>query len=187
MSIIDNTVSTSTPTIGATIRYSGRELVVVGRHESQCLALDHEDHSITAIDPQNASWASTTAELDEVLPALATAAFEAQNRLQGVEGALASQQQLVQEIREYAIARHLDGDFCREGLDQALDHFGLDRYQPRHVVAVTINATVTVDADTEVSATERVQYLIDGVAYSGQTDHDHLDVALDAIDVEARY
>ena len=63
----------------------------------------------------------------------------------------------------------------------------LDRYQPRHVVAVTINATVTVDADSEVSATERVQYLIDGVAYSGQTDHDHLEVELDAIDVEARY
>lgn len=60
------------------------------------------------------------------------------------------------EIRAYAIARHRDGDICREGLNEFLTHFDLDPYRPRHVVRFTISGSfeVTPDADGSCGDTE---------------------------------
>ncbi|WP_349876332.1 hypothetical protein ABIH81_19505 [Micromonospora sp. HUAS YX12] len=55
--------------------------------------------------------------------------------------------QQLAEIRSYAIARHRDGDICRDGLNAFLRHFDLDEYQPRHRVRFTITGSFDVRAD----------------------------------------
>ena len=185
MTIIEEAIPTPTPEIGNTIRCIGRQLVVIGEHGTHCLALDQERGCITAVDPHNTSWIDTTTEMNALVQTLGTAAFDAQNRLQNAQMAVAEHEQLMQDIREYAIARHLDGDFCREGLNQALAHFDLDPYNPRHTIRVNVTATFGINAVTEEDALQRVRFLIDGVAYSGHSDEENLDVELDSIHVEA--
>ena len=52
-------------------------------------------------------------------------------------------------------------------------------YQPRYHVPVTVTATVHITADDADSAQRRVRYLIDGLAYSGDSDDDEVEVTLD--------
>ncbi len=51
----------------------------------------------------------------------------------------------VRDIREYAIEKHLAGHYCRDGLNQALEHFGMEPYLPRFRVQVTVTGDVRAE------------------------------------------
>jgi hypothetical protein len=83
----------------------------------------------------------------------------------------------VLDIRQYAIDKHLAGHYCREGLNEGLEHFGLEPYLPRYRVQVTVSATFELNADGADRAYNRVRYLVDGLRYSGDRDDDDLEVS----------
>jgi hypothetical protein len=100
-------------------------------------------------------------------------------------------EQLVQELRAsigqmrtYAIDKQREGHFCRDGLNEALAHFGMEPYEPRFTVPVTVYATVEINADSEAAAAHRVRYILDGLAYSGETTNEDLDIRTIEIDVQ---
>jgi hypothetical protein len=51
------------------------------------------------------------------------------------------------EIRNYAIDRHLEGSFCRDGLNAFLTTFGLARFEPCIRVDYTVTGSYDVDPD----------------------------------------
>jgi hypothetical protein len=55
--------------------------------------------------------------------------------------------QVLAEIREYVLERHLDGDICREGMNRFFEAFSLDPYDPRVRVRYTISGSYEVDAE----------------------------------------
>lgn len=173
--------------IGVTIRYDGRDLLVIGHDGPDYLALDPGQLRIRTVDPHNASSTISKVEMTEVVRTLTTALTAAQGGLQDAERALSAQQQLVRDIREYAIERHRAGDICREGLDQAFVHFELHPYMPRHSIAVTIVANIGINATSEEEALDRVRFLIDGIAYSGDNHDDDIEVALDSVQTQVAF
>ena len=60
--------------------------------------------------------------------------------------------QMLAEIREYVLARHLDGDICREGMNRFFEAFFLDPYDPRVRVRYTISGSYEVDAEDVYAA-----------------------------------
>jgi hypothetical protein len=45
------------------------------------------------------------------------------------------------------VEHHQDGDICRSGLNDFLEHFGLPVYQPRVQVHYTLSGSYEVDTD----------------------------------------
>ncbi|WP_371652890.1 MULTISPECIES: hypothetical protein [unclassified Streptomyces] len=71
-----------------------------------------------------------------------------------------SHSQLLEMIRQYAIARCEDGDICREGLDDFLASFNFMPYETRVRVEYTITGSYEVDPSGEAAAEEdAVKYL----------------------------
>jgi hypothetical protein len=56
-------------------------------------------------------------------------------------------QQVLSDIRAYAIARHREGAVCRDGLNDFLAEFALPRYEPRFKVTFTITGSYDLDPD----------------------------------------
>jgi hypothetical protein len=67
----------------------------------------------------------------------------------------------LREIRDYAVARHREGDLGRAGLDTFLEQFDLDVYEPQIRVWFTITGSYRVRGDTEETAAR------DGDGYLG--------------------
>lgn len=59
----------------------------------------------------------------------------------------ARHQKVLDNIRGYAIAQHLEDAFCRDGLNAFLTTFGLPTYNPRIRVTYTITGSYEVDTD----------------------------------------
>ncbi|MDQ1249509.1 MAG: hypothetical protein QG597_3884, partial [Actinomycetota bacterium] len=57
----------------------------------------------------------------------------------------AANQQILADIREYAIGKHEAGYFCRSGLNEFLEAFDLPEYQPRLRVRYTVSGSYDVD------------------------------------------
>ena len=64
-----------------------------------------------------------------------------------VDGADARHQKVLDDIRGYAVERHLAGDICRSGLNAFLENFGLPTYDPRIRVTYIITGSYEVDTD----------------------------------------
>ena len=60
--------------------------------------------------------------------------------------------QLLADIRQYVLERHLDGDICREGMNRFFEAFSLDPYDPRVRVRYTITGSYEVDAEDVYAA-----------------------------------
>ena len=58
------------------------------------------------------------------------------------------------EIRDYAIGRHEDGDICRDGLDSFLSAFGFLPYLTRVRISYTITGHYDVQNTSESAASE---------------------------------
>jgi hypothetical protein len=84
---------------------------------------------------------------------------------------------VLDNIRAYAIERHREDAFCRDGLNTFLRYFGLPEYQPYVRVAFTIHGSYRVDdsnADTaEDDAATNLGIDLSGVHYviSGSADY----------------
>ena len=94
-------------------------------------------------------------------------------------------EELVEDIRTYAIEQHQVGHYCRAGLNEALEHFDLEPFQPRYRLLVTATASIELDADDADRAEHRVRYLIDGLAISGDNDEEEVETHLRNVEIEA--
>jgi hypothetical protein len=66
----------------------------------------------------------------------------------------------LEEIRQYAIDRHLDDEYCRDGLNSFLSTFAMPVYNSRVRVAFTITGSYEVDhADTYRAERDATGYL----------------------------
>lgn len=97
---------------------------------------------------------------------------------------LANAEEKIDAMREYAIEKHVAGHFCRDGLNEALEHFDLEPYERRYRVTVTVTATLLLNADDSQRAYNRARYIIDGLAYSGSTEEDELEITDERTEVD---
>ena len=75
-----------------------------------------------------------------------------QAQLESLEGADARHHKVLDDIRSYAVTRHLEDAFCRSGLNAFLTAFGLPTYGPRIRVSYTITGSYEVDTDNADTA-----------------------------------
>ena len=79
-----------------------------------------------------------------------------QAQLDGIE---ARHQKVLDDIRSYAVARHLEDSICRGGLNAFLETFGLATYDPRIRVSYTITGSYEVDTDDPTPPRDARGYL----------------------------
>jgi hypothetical protein len=66
----------------------------------------------------------------------------------------------LEDVRRYAIDRHLDDEYCRDGLNAFLHTFGMPVYQPKVQVEFTITGSYQVDhADSSRAERDATSYL----------------------------
>jgi len=123
--------------------------------------------------------------MDELLQRLVSGWMKEKATRLHTEVLLARMEEKVEDIRSYAIDRQLEGHFCREGLNKALEHFDLEPYHPRYRLLVTATASIELDADSSSEAESRVRYLVDGLALSGDNDEEEVETLLNSVHVEA--
>lgn len=90
----------------------------------------------------------------------------------------------IESMRAYAIGKHLDGDICRDGLNEFLAAHDLDPYQPCYSARVTVSFDVEVhDAASSREATSRIRNCVEissddegDVSITSETDLDIRDV-----------
>ena len=178
-------IDTDTPCRGRTFTYSSGQGIVLmpATDDDRWLILNPGTHTVETIRLGHVAWSSSIATHEEILTGLVNAcqttfrqAMEGQTEAERLDATIG-------EIREYAIDKHRDGHFCRDGLNEALEHFGLERYEPRYTATITLTATAEINADTPDDARSRLRHLIDGVAYSGDEHSDDLDITMDDIDI----
>ena len=167
---------------GRTFRHWGGTWTLIAPNpdaEGSWVAVNTDTHAMAIMAVVDVVWSGQTLDDDQLAAEVATAWQALHQRWENVQARLVEKEQTIADIRAYAIDRHLEGAFCRDGLNTALRHFDLDPYQPRYQVPVTVSATVHITADDPDSAQRRVRYLIDGLAYSGDNDDDEVEVTLD--------
>jgi hypothetical protein len=144
------------------------------------VAVNTDTHAMAILTVVDAVWTGQVMDDDQLAVEITTVWHALHQRWERVQARLSEKEQMIHDIRAYAIDRHLEGAFCRDGLNTALRHFDLEPYQPRYQVPVTVHATVHITADDAETARRRVRYLIDGIAYSGDSaDDDDVDVSHD--------
>jgi len=121
---------------------------------------------------------------DELIQGLASGWMSEKATHQHTEVLLARLEEKVADIRAYAIDRQLEGHFCREGLNKALEFFDLEPYHPRYRLLVTATASIELDADNADEAESRVRYLVDGLAISGDNDEEEVETLLNSVHIE---
>ncbi|GIE90505.1 hypothetical protein [Actinoplanes regularis] len=118
---------------------------------------------------------------------LRQAARSLHNQTRAAKAALDRQQReherQLQQIRDYAIARHRDGDICRDGLDRFLEHFGMPPYEPLVRVRFTVRGSYLVRGSTADAAKSDGSYLrldtsnVDDVVEDSEEFHVDIDSA----------
>lgn len=182
---LDSTLdSATTPTRGRAFTYSsGRGIVLMPYGDETWAILNPASQTVDTIRLDHVTWDTTTASDEEILVGLVDACQATFRRAMQHRSEVERLDATISEIREYAIDRHREGHYCRDGLNDALEHFGLDRYEPRYTACITITATAEINADTPHDAESRLRHLIDGVAYSGDTYTDDLDLSLTDVEI----
>jgi hypothetical protein len=61
-------------------------------------------------------------------------------------------EQVLTDIRAYAVDKHQDGDICRDGLNAFLEAFGLPVFQPRVRVRYTVSGSYDVEGSDDDTA-----------------------------------
>lgn len=178
-------INTEMPCRGRTFTYSSGQGIVLmpASDDDKWVILNPGTDIVETIRLGHVAWSLSIATDEEILTGLIHACQT--NFGRAMEGRAEAERldATISEIREYAIDKHRDGHFCRDGLNEALEHFGLDRYDPRYTATITLTATAEINADTPDDARSRLRHLIDGVAYSGEEYTDDLDITMSDIDI----
>jgi hypothetical protein len=98
----------------------------------------------------------------------------------------AAHEQQLAEIRRYAIARHVDGMYCQDGLNEFLSHFELPEYEPRLVVSYTIHGSFEVAGTNEYYARRHGDELSVELPYGDDILDSTSTYTVEVEDVEAR-
>lgn len=173
------------PAQGRKFRYSsGRGIALMPAEvDGTWCILNPDTHSVETVRLERVDWQDELVGGEEILRALVMACQATFARAMQDRGDAERLDATIDEIREYAIDKHREGHFCRAGLNEALEHFGLERYEPRYTAVVTVNATAEINADSLEEAGRRIRHLVDGLAYSGENYNDALDITIDEISV----
>lgn len=176
---------TDTPCRGRTFTYSSGQGIVLmpASDDDRWVILNPGTHTVETIRLAHVAWSLSIATDEEILTGLVDACQTTFRR--AMEGRTEAERlnATIGEIREYAIDKHRDGHFCRDGLNEALEHFGLDRYDPRYTATITVTATAEINADSAGDALSRLRHLVDGIAYSGDEYTDDLEISTTDIHV----
>lgn len=173
-----------TPTRGCTFTYSsGTGIVLMPSEDGTWTILNPTLQVVESIRLDHVSWEEGRSSDEQILMGLVDACRATFTRAMHDRAEVDRLDATISDIREYAIDKHREGHYCREGLNDALTHFGLDRYEPRYLARVTVSATAEINADTARDAELRLRHLIDGIAYSGDRADDDLDMTFDDLDI----
>jgi hypothetical protein len=146
-------------------------------------ALDTQSGAIEAITPPASLYAVDRVEPTDLALQVVEVLKSASRRSETAENLVSSCQTRLQEIRDYAIERHEVGDICASGLREFLEHFGMEPFTRTFEFTVSLHGSVSINADNVDAAASRLRYLIDGVAYSGDTSEDDVNFTLGSIEV----
>lgn len=134
---------------------SGDQVVVVGRADDGQVEV-WSFGRLTRWDVDTAvSAVSDPAARDDLLAAAVrgldaqrhTAIQRAARAVEDRDRERESHEQVLVDIRAYAVDKHQDGDICRGGLNAFLTAFGLPEFAPRVRVRYTLTGSYEVDAD----------------------------------------
>jgi hypothetical protein len=187
MSIIDiHTGTTVQPiyTCGDRITREGRTyLLLAVNQEGGWWALNVTENTFESIIPATEDLSGERLDHTTVVSEVVHGINALQVRCLNAERASSSSTRLVERIREYAIERQANGEICRSGLDEFLEHFDLEPVEDSYGFDIVVFARASITAESQDSAVSRLRYLIDGVAYSAQEDNDQLSITMQGIDI----
>jgi hypothetical protein len=155
-------------TPAVTLAPSGPDVVVLRHTDNDTVEVCQGQRILTLVDHAEATPITDPARRHELvyralrmLAALQHAAALQVEQARGERDRNQSEhERVLRAIRRYAIDRHLDNEFCRQGLDTFLERFNLDPYQPRLRVQVRITATIEVDTDDRSAAEYQVVHFL---------------------------
>jgi hypothetical protein len=134
---------------------SGDQVVVVGRADDGQVEV-WSFGGLTRRDADTAVSAVTDPAARDDLLAAAVRGLDAQRHTAIQRAARAvedrdrergNHEQVLTDIRAYAVDKHQDGEICRGGLNDFLTAFGLPEFAPRVRVRYTLTGSYEVDAD----------------------------------------
>jgi hypothetical protein len=166
-----------------TVINPGRITLIRSDEQGQWVGLTPES-TVVDVNIADAVTTGDHIEPDLLIARLASGQGWSQRRLEAAQEQAQTLTTTIDAIRDYAIEKHRDGSICRSGLDEFLAHFEFASCEQRFSVPVTVTATFEITAENETAARSRVRYLIDGIAFSGGTDADNLDVETGDIQVD---
>ena len=186
MTVVDT--STTELRLGSTFAYYGGQGVLVtpapgtDEAEARWLVWNPSTCVLEEMAVTDPTWIEPT-PMNKLIAQLASGLVNERSIRLMAESQLTAKANLVDDIRSYAIDRQGEGHFCRDGLNTALAHFGLEPYEPRWRVEVVVVTMIELNADDAAQAASRARYLVDGVAISGDSEHDDLDHELVSVEV----
>jgi hypothetical protein len=139
---------------------SGDQVVVVGRADDGQVEVWSFGH-IARRDPDTAVTAVSDSATWDGLVAAAVRGLAVQRNAATQRAAQAvtdrdrdreAHEQVLSDIRAYAVDKHLDGDICRDGLNAFLTAFGLPVFQPRVRVRYTVSGSYDVEGSDDDTA-----------------------------------
>jgi hypothetical protein len=134
---------------------SGDQVVVVGRADDGQVEVWSLGH-ITRRDADTAVTAVSDPAVRDGLMGAAVHGLAVQRNAATERAAQAvaerdrdrdAHEQVLTDIRAYAVDKHQNGDICRSGLNDFLEHFGLAVFEPRVRVCFTISGSYDVEGD----------------------------------------
>ena len=118
---------------GRTFRHWGGTWTLIAPNpdaEGSWVAVNTDTHAMAIMAVVDVVWTGQSLDDDQLAAEVATAWQALHQRWENVQARLVEKEQTITDIRPYAIDRHLEGAFCRDGLNNALRHFDLDPTNP---------------------------------------------------------
>jgi hypothetical protein len=134
----------------------GSSVVVLGYSPDHPEILDvHGDHGTypLAADTSATAVLDPARSADLLLRAVAHLSRQIRTLQTDHRVAEARHARTLEEIRRYAIDRHLDDQYCRQGLNDFLRAFGMPVFEPRIRVSYVITGSYDVEGEDTYSAT----------------------------------
>lgn len=158
--------------------------LLINKDSDSWMAFNTATQNVEQITLSEATECSQSEELPTLVGMLSDALQKLQGQRNDLSHFIERTSNKLTEIRQYAIDRHQQGEICRDGLDQFLEHFGMEPDKEIFQCQVRIEATASIRSRDPEAAVARLQYLLDGVAYSGHENADELGVTMDSLDIE---
>ena len=158
--------------------------LLINKESDSWMAFNTATQNVEQITLSEATQCSQSEELPTLVGMLSEALLKLQGQRDELSESNRKTSNKLEEVRQYAIDRHHQGEICRDGSDQFLEHFGMEPDKEIFQCQVRIEATASIRSRDPEAAVARLQYLLDGVAYSGHENADELAVTMDSLDIE---